>query len=394
MTKRNWTHDDLKAAADGNVEHFASMDRRGFMRCSLAAAAAAAGVMTMPMLPRSANAAVGGELITFTWEGFDQIESTKEWATTNGVTITNSSMATQDDVQSKLVGGSPVRLDVTSYNQAYNKFYAEELKILNKLDMSKIPNYNQADIFDAFYQKDRWYWEGNQWAIPFCWGLVTTIYDPSKMPKPTSYTDLLKPEYKGKIVISDDNTGTWPTFAVLAGVNTYPNVSKDDLKKVFENAKLYRDQAKTFAASNGDIVSLITSGDAWACLTCGTDSVANVKRQGGQCEYVIPKEGAFLWCDALCIPTSSENVETGHAFINEAISAGPQAALAKHTVTGTPSRRAVEIMDADTKSAYSYDTLDEDLKNTPLKGIPPRESTEFATYDEWVQAYQDLKSGI
>lgn len=394
MTGRKaWTHEQIKAAADSDYERLMMLSRRGLMKGSLAAAAAASGAMLMPFIP-TARAAVGGELITMTWEAYDMIEPTKEWATKNGVKITNSSMATQDDVQSKLVGGSPVRLDVTSYNQAYNKFYAEELKILNKLDMSKIPNYNKDDIFDAFYQKERWYWDGNQWAVPFCWGLVTTIFDPSKMPKPTSYTDLLKPEYKGKIVISDDNTGTWPTFSVLAGVDTYPNVTKGDLKKIFENAKLYRDQAKTFAASNGDIVSLITSGDAWACLTCGTDSVANVKRQGGKCDYVIPKEGAFLWCDALCIPISSQNVETAHAFINEAMGASEQAYLSKLTICGTPSRKAVGKMDADTKSQYSYDTMDEDLKRTPLKGIPPRESTEFATYDEWVQAYQDLKSGI
>jgi spermidine/putrescine-binding protein len=389
--RRQWTHEEIKAAADGNFELLAALSRRSVLQ---AGAAAAAGAMLMPMLPGAAKADVGGEIITLTWEGFDQIEPTKEWAGKSGVTITNSSMSTQDDVQSKLVGGSPVRLDVTSYNQAYNKFYADELKILNKLDMSKIPNYNQADIFDAFYQKERWYWDSTQWAVPFCWGLVSLIYNPSKMEKPTSYTDLLKPEYKGKIVISDDNTGTWPTFSVLAGIDTYPNVTKDDLAKIFENAKQYRDQAKTFAASNGDIVSLITSGDAWACLTCGTDSVANVKRQGGQCDYVIPKEGAFLWCDALCIPTSAVNVDTAHAFINEAMGAKEQAFLSQHTICGTPSRRAVDVMDADTKSAYSYATLDEDLKQTPLKGIPPRESTEHATYDEWVQAYEGLKSGI
>ena len=87
-------------------------------------------------------------------------------------------------------------------------------------------------------------------------------------------------------------------------------------------------QAKAFAASNGDIVSLITSGDAWACLTCGIDSVANVKRQGGQCAYVVPNEGAFAWCDALCIPTSAENLDTAHAFINEAIGGKEQAFLA------------------------------------------------------------------
>ena len=388
--RRQWTHDEIKAAADGDFELLASLSRRHVLQ----AGAAAAGAMMLPMIPRAAKADVGGEIITLTWEGFDEIEPTKEWAAKNGVTITNSSMSTQDDVQSKLVGGSPVRLDVTSYNQAYNRFYADELKILKPLDMSKIPNYNGEDIFDAFYQKERWYWDNTQWAIPFCWGLVALVYNPKMMDKPTSYTDLLKPELKGKIVISDDNTGTWPVFSKLAGVQTYPNVSKDELAKIFENAKLYRDQAKSFAASNGDIVSLMIAGDIAACLICGTDSVANVKRNGGTADYAIPAEGAFMWCDALCVPISTGNPDTAHAFINEGIGAAPQAWQAKHTICGSPNRKAVDLMDPDTKGLYDYAKLDEVLKKTPLLGIPPRESTEHATYDEWVQAYEGLKSGI
>ena len=74
--------------------------------------------------------------------------------------------------------------------------------------------------------------------------------------------------------------------------------------------------------------------------------------------------------------------------------AAPQAWQAQHTICGSPNRKAVDLMDPDTKGLYEYAKLDEVLKTTPLLGIPPRESTEHATYDEWVQAYEGLKSGI
>ena len=392
MTGRNnWTHDELKAAAAGDFSKFKGVNRRDVLKGGLAAAA---GAMMVPFMPGLAQAAVGGDINTLTWEGYDGIEPTKAWAAKNGVAITNGSMATQDDVQTKLVGGSPVRLDVTSYNQAYNRFYGDELKIINPLDMSKIPNYNKDDIFDAFYQKERWYWDAKQFGIPFCWGLVAPIFNTDKVQGINSYTDFLKPGMKGKFVISDDNTGTWPVFAALAGVTTYPNVTKDELGKIFENAKLYRDNAKSFAASNGDIVSLMMSGEIWGCLTCGTDSVASVKRQGGKASYSIPSEGAFLWCDALCVPHTTGNSETAHAFINEFMSAPAQAWLAQHTVCGSANNKSVALMDADTKALFDYANLDEVMKKNSLKGIPPRESKEYAAYDEWVQAYEGLKSGI
>jgi hypothetical protein len=127
MTRRNWTHEELKAAADGDFEA-CQLDRRGFMKGS--AAAAASGAFMMPISfrvrrrPRSAARSSRSP-------GRPTIRSSRPRSgpPKNNVKITNASMATQDDVQSKLVGGSAVRLDVTSYNQAYNQFYADELKI-------------------------------------------------------------------------------------------------------------------------------------------------------------------------------------------------------------------------------------------------------------------------
>jgi spermidine/putrescine transport system substrate-binding protein len=102
-----------------------------------------------------------------------------------------------------------------------------------------------------------------------------------------------------------------------------------------------------------------------------------------------------MWCDAFCIPNSAENIDTAHAFINEAIGGKEQAFQAKHTICGTPSTSsAIELMDEETKQPVRLQPTWTVLKKTPFLGIPPRESTEFATYDEWVQAYQDLKSGI
>ena len=388
--RTGWTHEEIKAVADGDLTRFASLSRRRVLQGGLAAA----GVMAMPIIPGPAKAAVGGDLITLTWEGFDAIDSTKEWATANGVTITNSSMATQDDVQAKLIGSNPVRLDVTSYNQAYNKFYADELQIINALDPAKLPNYNEADIFDAFYKKDRWFWDNTLWGLPFCWGLVALVYNPKMMAKPTSYKDLLAPELKGKIAFVDDNTGTWPGLAKVAGVNSYPNVTKEELTTIFENAKLYREQTLSFAPSNGDVVSLFVAGEIAACFCIGTNITVDTARQGVVTEYVVPEEGAFMWSDALCIPKSSGNIDTAYAFINEVMGPGPQAAIAQRNICGSPSRKAAEVMDDATRALFDYANLDGILKQTPLLGIPPRESADIATYDEWVQAYENLKVGI
>jgi hypothetical protein len=74
MAKRIWTHEEMKAAADGDIQRMTMLSRRSIVQGGLAVAG---GALMAPFLPHNARAAVGGEIHTFTWEGFDNIEPTK-----------------------------------------------------------------------------------------------------------------------------------------------------------------------------------------------------------------------------------------------------------------------------------------------------------------------------
>ena len=113
---------------------------------------------------------------------------------------------------------NPPPIDLAEYNQGYDKLYIEDLKIISPLDESKIPNYNEQDIFPGFYKRSTWFKDGKLWGVPWTWGLNSLIYNPAAMAAPTSYTDLLKPELKGKIALVDDSLATWPAAVRLAGL--------------------------------------------------------------------------------------------------------------------------------------------------------------------------------
>ena len=393
MVRKIWTHQDIRAAADGTyLEHAASLSRRSVMRGGAAMAGAA---MMGPLVPGMARADVGGDLQIMVWEGFDMQQSMQGWKDQNNVNVDISIITTQDDVQAKFLGGSPVPIDVTSYNQAYNKFYVDELGIIQPLDLSKIPNYSADDIFAGFHKTPLWNWNGEQWAVPFVWGLNSLVYNPAMMEAPTSYTDLLAPELKGKIAIVDEVTGTWPIAARLAGYgDKYPNLTREELAETFEVMKEYREQSKLFAASNGDLISLFNSGDIAAVFNAWTGIPGETAKAGVETAYVIPKEGAVMWSDALFVPKAADNVETAHEFINQSMDPKVQAALAEATGSGTVSKKAVEMLNAETRALFDYDDFDSVFANSPLEGIAPRESDEFATYDDWVRAYEDLKIGL
>lgn len=383
--RRIWSHEEILGAAEG-------YSRRSVLRTAAAGAAAGFAAPFMPM--RGARAEIGGELQIMAWEGFQLDAEGKEWREKHGVTVDVAAIGNQDDVQAKYVAGNPPPIDLAEYNQGYDKLYIEDLKIISPLDESKIPNYNAQDIFPGFYKQPTWYKEGKLWGVPWTWGLNSLIYNPAAMAAPTSYTDLLKPELKGKIALVDDTLATWPAAVRLAGlIDKFPNLTKEEMQKVFDNLKAYRDHARVIALTYGDLISLMVSGEVVA-LFCGWSGIpVETGKQGVVTQYALPTEGAVMWCDAWFTPISVDNSDTAHDFINLAVDPAVQAQTAKAVTAGAVNRKALEHMDDATKALFDYSNLDAVFKAAPLYGIPPRESDSYATYSDWVDAWNEFKVG-
>lgn len=379
--KRIWSANEIMNVA---------MGRRAFLQGATALTGAA---LAGPFMPRTA-AAASGDLQIMAWEGFDLNQELADWLKQNGVTLEFSAMGSQDDVTNKFSVPNPPPFDAAEYNQGYSQLYIDVLKITKPLDTSKIPNYNKDNLFEVFYNQPTWYRNGNLYGVPYAWGLNSLVYNPAMMDKPTSYEDLLKPELKGKVAIVDDTLATWPIAARLAGLgDKFPNVTKDEMKAIYDNLKKYRDQTRTISLTYGDVVSLFVSGEI-AALFCGWTGIpVETAKQNLKTEYVIPKEGAGTWCDAWFMPPSVDNPDTAYEFINLAISPEIQAKVAARNSSGVVSSKAVELLPAETKALFDYSDVPGIFKSSPLLGIPPLESTEFATYADWVAAWNEFKAG-
>jgi spermidine/putrescine transport system substrate-binding protein len=111
--KNGWSPQELARLFGRDQSRYASLSRRQM----LGGTAALAGAMfAAPLMPRKSFAAVGGELNILAWEGFDQANSLAEWRKTYNVHLNSSVITTQDDVQTKLLGGAPVSLDIAEFN--------------------------------------------------------------------------------------------------------------------------------------------------------------------------------------------------------------------------------------------------------------------------------------
>jgi spermidine/putrescine transport system substrate-binding protein len=390
--KKIWSSEQIGRAAFGGSASTGTMSRRS----ALKVAAAAAGVAAVgPFIGSSpARAEVGGQLEVMAWEGFDLTTQLESWREANGVTQTVAAIGNQDDVQAKFIAGNPPPIDLAEYNQGYASLYGDDLKIIRPLDESLLPNYNPDDIFPGFYKTQSWYWNGQLYGIPWTWGLNSLVYNTSKMSKPTSFSELLAPELEGRIALVDDTLATWPVAANVAGfADKYPNLTKDEMAQVFDALRPYRDHARVIALTYGDVISMFVSGEIDA-IFCGWSGLpVETIKQGVETNYSIPKEGATMWCDAWFTPISADNIDTAHAFINESIRPDVQASVAAAVTAGAVTKGAVDLMDDNTRALFDYNDLDSVFANAPLLGIPPRVSDKYATYSEWVDAWNEFKAG-
>lgn len=213
------------------------------------------------------------------------------------------------------------------------------------------------------------------------------------MAKPASYKDLLAPELTGKIAFVDDTLATWPLIAAVTGYgDKFPNLTKDELADMYAKFEPYRAQSRVVSLTYGDVVALFNSGEI-AALYCGWTGIPNeTAKSGVTTEYTIPEEGAGTWCDAWFIPPSSDNDDTAYAFINEAISPEIQAKVATRNAAGVVSSKAVALLPPETKVLFDYDNAENIFKKAPLLGLPPMESTDLATYADWVEAWNAFKA--
>lgn len=142
---------------------------------------------------------------------------------------------------------------------------------------------------------------------------------------PTSWLDLWKPEYKGKVApfVFPGTQGT--AFLVMAA--RVHGGGEDNIDPGFEAIK----QLKPFPMilSGIDETNLgFQEGDIWFAPQI-RGYVESYKSQGGQVTFVTPEEGTPLAMNAASIPTNSKNADLAEVWINLHLSQAVQEAYAR-----------------------------------------------------------------
>jgi spermidine/putrescine-binding protein len=332
---------------------------------------------------------IGGTVNFLTWQGYDLqgFEDLVTWQAENEITFNPTFINTHEDIQAK-VTQSPGTYNVISYYEGYWDLY-KQLNVLSPLDRELVPNYEKN--FDVFKGAHWWESDGELWGVPFTWGSWVIGYNPDEMPAPTSYQDLLSPQLKGKLAIMDD-----PNCAMLVGGRALgyepPDFTQEQVDSIIDFYREVRKNARTIAASMGDLSNLFTAGEVIAAIPVVNTLEGLIKQAGGSAASAVPSEGSATFCDAWAIPPETEDRDTAHAWINHSLTPEVQAYTATSLTQGITQPEAVELLDPAVREIFPYDDVDAWLAQAPLYSLPKEDDPSIVNFQGWLDAWAAFKA--
>jgi putative spermidine/putrescine transport system substrate-binding protein len=172
--------------------------------------------------------------------------------------------------------------------------------------------------------------------------VVGLTYNPDTVKTPpTSWADLWKPEFKGKVGITNLNSTLGTGFMVE--IAKMHGGSEKDIEPAFKQIAALKPSLAAVASNPGALASLFQQGQI--DISPGNfNAIQILKAQGVPVEFVAPKEGAIAFKTTMHITKNSPNADLAFKLIEAALSPEVQTMLmdAPYLIVPTNSKVAMK----------------------------------------------------
>ena len=233
---------------------------------------------------------------------------------------------------------------ITNGFELDNLFQRDYLVPLDQNRMSNFYTYASDLVKDPSYDR------GNTYTMAWQSGITGIGYNPKLVGKEiTSWNDLLDPALKGKIGMFADNQDL-PSCALCAiGVN--PETSTPaDWKKAADWLNKQRPLVRKYYDQS--YIGALVRGDLWATMAWSGDILLRLP-DNPDMRFVVPKEGAVIWTDNMCIPVHASNPLDAMIYMDWVYQPKIAAMLADYIQYITPVPAVQQIFAQEAKDATS-----------------------------------------
>jgi spermidine/putrescine-binding protein len=256
------------------------------------------------------------------------------------------------------------------------------LDLLQPIDTSRITDWDT--MIPAFRDLDSIRVDDQVYMVPTSSGFSGIVYNPDEVPQGVdSYLDLFEdPALAGKVTLEDSPLSTFPAVALGLGYEDPFDLTGDDLERVKNYVIDHKDAIRSFWSGDSDFLNLYRSGEIIAGFGYHGHPVA-LKKDGMDAEFV-PGEGNVAWICGFGISSATENPDAAYALVNWYMTPEAQEVWVDTYNFIITNQRTVDALDPKLVATLGLDDP------STLTGVIALEQP--ANYDEWLDAWRDVKS--
>jgi spermidine/putrescine transport system substrate-binding protein len=281
-------------------------------------------------------------LYLYNWSEYMDPDVLKQFEEEFGVKVVEDTFASNEEMLAKFQAGA------SGYDIIFPSDYMVDIMIeeelLAEIDHENIPNIKNIDELFA----DPPYDSGMVHCIPYMWGTTGLGYNQDVFEEPPdSWAYVFDPEvgsaYEGQITMLDDVRETVGAALKYLGysLNTTDENALSEARELLMQQKewLYAYEAENYAPLISADETVIAHGyNGYFLMTALEDE---------RIAYTIPREGATIWADNMCVPESAPNKYTAEVFIDFLLRPEVSAALVNYLWYPSPNSAAEEFIDAE-----------------------------------------------
>lgn len=270
----------------------------------------------------------------YNWTDYVAADTIPGFEKLNDIKITYDTYASNDELFNKIRAGATGYDLIVPTDSTISRMIEAEL--LDELNHDNIPNLeNLAKKF-----REASFDPGNKYSVAYQYGTTGIGYNSDELDGVKDWDIFLDKRAKNRCSLVDEAREAYAAAAFALGHNIN-SVDNDDLDAADEWLKEVKANLRSFTA---DYQDPLRSGDLILAHAYSGD-IFQIQPDNENIEYVVPKSGAVIWVDCMCIPKGAKNKANAEAFINYILDPQVGADLTNFVAYGTPNTAALELVD-------------------------------------------------
>lgn len=339
-------------------------------------------VVAVPMMARPVRAA--GEILYFTWAGFEIPELYPTYAAKYGLPET-AFYGDEYEAIEKLKAGFKADV-VCPCIDVMPRWMTSGLQPIDESRLS-----NLGDTFESLRNAEAAFDKGERYFVPTYWGFSSFVYRTDLTdikPEDESWKLLYDERFKGKIAIWDSTDAVIPVASLALGDLEDPyRPDGERLEKVAAMMRKQRDLVRFYWGSATDMQQAFVSGEIVISFAWGS-TPGQLKDSGVPFKWAQPKEGLISFSCGLARSNRKGDVAAAHDFIDAHLEPEAGKAMIETYNYGSANRKAFDLVDPALLAELNMTTPEESLAGSHAYQYVPGTLKE-----EHIRLFDDVKAG-